>query len=127
MNGDADPEHMPMPLKDLLSNLAAANLISQAVPQTFAQKQGPLLLSASVLGGASVLAASVNFGLLFAGRGKTVPLFFKLWGAKEDPQVQVKVDLTQVLVSLICAGAVTYITANLYRAALRSAGLARHV
>ena len=113
MNGDADPEHMP--LKDLLSNLAAANLISQAVPQTFAQKQGPLLLSASVL----ALAACINFGLLFAGRGKTVPLFFKLWGAKEDPQVQVKVDLTQVLVSLICAGAVTYITAKVGTACLR--------
>ena len=73
MSGDDDPEHMP--LKDLLSNLAAANLISQAVPQTFAQKQGPLLLSASVLGGASVLAACVCYGLLFFGRGKPFPLF----------------------------------------------------
>jgi len=72
MNGDADPEHMP--LKDLLSNLAAANLIYQAVPQTFAQKQGPLLgpllLSASVL----ALAANVRYGLLFAGRGKPFSL-----------------------------------------------------
>ena len=64
MNGDADPEHMP--LKDLLSNLAAANLIHQAVPQTFAQKQGPLLL-ASVL---ALNGACVYFGLLFAGRGR---------------------------------------------------------
>ena len=71
MSSDGDPDHMP--LKDLLSNLAAANLIHQAVPQTFAQKQGPLLLSASVLAlGASVLAlaACVYFGLLFAGRGR---------------------------------------------------------
>ena len=64
MSGDDDPEHMP--LKELLSNLATAN---KPVPQTFAQKQGPLLLSASVL----ALAACVYNGLLFAGRGKSVP------------------------------------------------------
>ena len=95
---DDDDEHLP--LKVLLSNLAAANLIHQAVPQTFAQKQGPLLLSTSVL----VLAASVCYGLLFAGRGKPFSLFFRLWGEKEDPQVHVKFDLGQVLVSLIWAG-----------------------
>ena len=68
MSGDDDPEHMP--LKELLSNLATAN---KPVPQTFAQKQGPLLgpllLSASVL----AHAACVYNGLLFAGRGKSVP------------------------------------------------------
>jgi len=111
MSSDDDPEHMP--LKDLLSNLAAANLIHQAVPQSFAQKQGPLLLSASVL----ALGACVYNGLLFAGRGKTLFFFFKPWGAQADPQVKVKVDydLTQVCLSFLCAGAVTYITANLPR------------
>ena len=75
MSGDDDPEHMP--LKELLSNLATAN---KPVPQTFAQKQGPLLgpllLSASVLALAAcvlALAACVYNGLLFAGRGKSVP------------------------------------------------------
>ena len=84
MSGDDDPEHMP--LKELLSNLATAN---KPVPQTFAQKQGPLLgpllLSASVL----AHAACVYNGLLFAGRGKSLPFPLSLWGAKEKPPVTV--------------------------------------
>ena len=80
MSGDDDPEHMP--LKELLSNLATAN---KPVPQTFAQKQGPLLLSASVL----ALAACVYNGLLFAGRGKSVPFPLTIWGAKEQAPVTV--------------------------------------
>ena len=111
MSGDDDPEHMP--LKDLLSNLAAASLMNQPVPQTFAQKQGPLLgpllLSASVL----AVGACVYFGLLFVGRGKTFP-FFLPGGAQADPQVKVKVDLFQVFLSFVCAGAVTCVTVQLY-------------
>lgn len=84
MSGDNDPEHMP--LKDLLSNLATASLMNQPVPQTFAQKQGPLL---GPLLGASILGASVYFGLLFAGRGKSLPFPLSIWGAKEKPPVTV--------------------------------------
>ena len=87
MSGDNDPEHMP--LKDLLSNLATASLMNQPVPQTFAQKQGPLLLLAGLLLSASILGASVYFGLLFAGRGKSLPFPLSLWGAKEKPPVTV--------------------------------------
>ena len=81
MSGDNDPEHMP--LKDLLSNLATASLMNQPVPQTFAQKQGPLLLLAGLLLSASILGASVYFGLLFAGRGKSLPLPLSIWGAEK--------------------------------------------
>jgi hypothetical protein len=88
MSGDNDPEHMP--LKDLLSNLATASLMNQPVPQTFAQKQGPLLLLAGLLLSASILGASVYFGLLFAGRGKSLPFPLSIWGAKEKPPVTVK-------------------------------------
>jgi len=87
MSGDNDPEHMP--LKDLLSNLATASLMNQPVPQTFAQKQGPLLLLAGLLLSASILGASVYFGLLFAGRGKSLPFPLSIWGAKEKPPVTV--------------------------------------
>ena len=87
MSGDNDPEHMP--LKDLLSNLATASLMNQPVPQTFAQKQGPLLLLAGLLLSASILGASVYFGLLFAGRGKSLPSPLSIWGAKEKPPVTV--------------------------------------
>ena len=113
MSGDDDPEHGS--LGDLLSNLA--NLKNQPVPQTFAQKQAAYiqlfgLIFGLIFGqifGSVFLGACVYFGLLNVGRGKSLPFPLSIWGAKEKPQVKVKVDLVQVFLAL---GVVTCVTAG---------------
>ena len=113
MSGDDDPEHGS--LGDLLSNLA--DLKNQPVPQTFAQKQAAYiqlfgLIFGLIFGqifGSVFLGACVYFGLLNVGRGKSLPFPLSIWGAKEKPQVKVKVDLVQVFLAL---GVVTCVTAG---------------
>ena len=111
MSGDDDPEHGS--LGDLLSNPNLANLKNQPVTgQTFAQKQGPFIELFCLLFGQVFLGTSVYFGLLFAGRGKTLPVWLKRWGVQADPRVKVTVDLYQVFFSFVYAGLLTCVTAG---------------
>ena len=101
MSGDDDPGHEPY--ADVLNNLANLPKNQPVTGQTFAQKQGPFILGLFFLLGQLVL----YFGLLFAGRGKRLPVILKFWGVQDtNAPVKVTFELYQVLLACAFAGTV---------------------